>query len=293
MVLFNLNLDDIHPESSAEGTDCGGDRDRGVFGLLREMWKQFPKVRVTLFVTPDWIDRRQPLWGRALRRNVRTWPPGTFRLDRHREWCGWLASLPNTELALHGLHHFAPRGFHSQEFAMLDRAESLRRLRVAEEIFRNAGLRLSRGFRPPGWGVCPGMFEALRDAGFDYVAASGDSTAPVRPGATGSEAGVKGLPLLEPGWHAGLVNLPQNWDCATSTVERGVEIAKAGGLISAKAHIAPAYDGEPIANGLTPAVLKRLLDLLAALEPYDPEFVTLEEVARKFREAAGETPPGR
>lgn len=284
MVRFNLNLDDIHPEAGADGTDCGGDRDRGVFGLLREMWRHFPRVKVTLFVTPDWMDRRQPLWARALRRNTRTWLPGTFRLDRHKEWCGWLASLPNTEVAVHGLHHFAPRGFHSQEFAPLDRVESLRRIHAAGGIFRDAGLRHSLGFRPPGWGVSPGMFEALREAGFQYVATSGDFFAPIRPEATGHGGGVKGLPLLGPGWHEGLVNVPQNWDIAASPVERGVEIAKMGGLLSAKGHIAPAYDGEPISNGLTHATLKRLLDLLAALEPHGPEFVTLEEAAREFRE---------
>lgn len=291
MAQFNLNLDDIHPESSADGTDCGGDRDRGVFGLLREMWRQFPNVKVTLFVTPDWIDRRQPLWSRALRRNSRTWSPGTFRLDRHKEWCGWLASLPNTEVAVHGLHHFAPRGFHSQEFAMLGRAESLRRIRAADGIFREAGLPRSRGFRPPGWGISAGMFEALRDAGFEYAAASGDFSAPVGPEPRGHEAGVQGLPLLGPGEYQGLVNMPQNWDIAHSPVERGVEIAKAGGLVSAKGHIASHYDGEAISNGLTPATLRRLLDLLGALESFDPRFVTLEEAAREFRERG--TPPGR
>lgn len=290
MVSFNLNLDDIHPESSAQSTDCGGDMDAGVFGLLRQLWRRFPGVKVTLFVTPDWIDRRQPLWSRLRGRNTRTWPPGTFRLDRHPEWCRWLSALPNTEIAMHGLHHFSETGFHSQEFTHLGYEESLRRLREAEEIFRRSGLRHSRGFRPPGWGISPGLVRALREMGLDYVALTGDVASPIAPGARGSETGIPGLSLLGPDRWEGLVNLPQNWDIARSTVERGLDIARAGGLISAKGHIASRYDGESIDNGLTPRTLRRLLDLLEALEEFDVRFVTLEEAARRFADG---TPPDR
>ncbi|MBI4361711.1 MAG: DUF2334 domain-containing protein, partial [Euryarchaeota archaeon] len=170
--LFNLNIDDVHPEGSTGAGDCGGDMEEGVFRHLGTLWKRFPQVKVTLFVTPNWQNRRQPLPLRALRLNPRVWRGEPYRLDKHPRWCQWLRGLPNTEIALHGLTHHAPRGHHAQEFQKLSQAEAHQRLHRADEIHQAAGLPHSRGFRPPGWGWNPDLPPVLQKWNCAYIAAS-------------------------------------------------------------------------------------------------------------------------
>ncbi len=294
--VFNFHVDNIHPESNREGWDCGGDRERGVFRHLLDLRKRFPQVKVTLFVTADWTDRSQPLWARALgravpewRRNPRHWPPSTFRLDRHREWCRWLASLEGFELAFHGLHHYNPRGFHGQEFIGLGYDECVSRLRRSEEIFRQTGLPASRGFRSPGWEVTEPLLRALADLNYDYVAGSGDFETPPSRTAVSEGAGLRGPPLIFPAYHRGVLNLPQNWDIRKSSVERGLAIVREGGLLSAKGHINPVYENERYDNGLSEETMNHLCEMLEALEGEEVRYMALSEVARGFR--AGELWP--
>ncbi|MGB9622334.1 MAG: hypothetical protein ACPL07_00680, partial [Candidatus Bathyarchaeia archaeon] len=47
-----IGIDDVHPESSLDGSDCGGNLDRGALGLLERFLERYRNVKVTLFVTP-------------------------------------------------------------------------------------------------------------------------------------------------------------------------------------------------------------------------------------------------
>lgn len=288
--VFSLHVENVHPEGSREGWDSGGDREKGVFRHLLDLRKWFPQVKVTLFITADWMDRSQPLWARALgralprlQRNIRHWPPETFALDRHTDWCAWLASLDGFELAFHGLHHFNPRGFHGQEFVGLDYGECVSRLRKSEAIFQRAGLPASRGFRSPGWEVTEPLLQSLADLNYDYFAGSGDTETPPSRAAVSQGAGLQGVPLLFPAFHRGILNLPQNWNAWKSSVKRGLAIVEQGGLLSAKAHAASVYDGKSYPDGLSEDTMNRLCELLEALEGQEVRYMSLGEVAREFR----------
>lgn len=287
--VFNLNFDDIHPESSKVGTDCGGDREKGVFGYFSRLWKKFPEVKITLFVTPNWIDKSNtefPMYyiNRLLgRKYTREWEMDTFRLDKFRDWCEWLNSFENLELAGHGLYHHRETDPHGAEFHEMDYEECLVRLKKAEEIFSLSGLRTEKGFRPPGWGISDGLFKALRELNYEFIACSGDMTVPVSRNAVVKETGIKNVPLLFPSTYMGMINIPQNWDIKKSDIKRGVEIARLGGLISAKGHIAHNYDGERIENGLNEETFENIIALLEELENMDVRYLSMNEIARESK----------
>lgn len=287
--VFNLNFDDIHPESSTEGSDCGGDREKGVFGYFKRIWKKYPYVKITLFVTPNWIDRsniRFPMYyvNRLLgKKYTREWGMDTFRLDKYKDWCDWLNSFENFELAAHGLYHHRETDPHGAEFLGMSRDECLSRLKTAEEIFSRSGLRVSRGFRPPGWGISDGLFEALRELDYEFIACSGDMNVPITQDAVVKETGIKNVPLLYPSKHCGMVNIPQNWDIKKSDIKRALEIAKLDGLVSAKGHIAGIYDGEVIQNGLNDESFENIMALLEELENFNIRYLTMHEIAQEFK----------
>ena len=54
---LNINIDDVHPESGNYLADCGGDMEKGVFKYILKLIEEFPRIKVTLFVTPNWIDK--------------------------------------------------------------------------------------------------------------------------------------------------------------------------------------------------------------------------------------------
>lgn len=253
---FNLSFDDVHPESSSDGMDCGGDRDSGVFKYLIKLWEKYPKLKITLFVTPNWIDRaNDPFPVKQFKRlaglkYTKTWQDEPFLLTKHKVWCKWLNSFPNCEIAIHGYNHHTDARFHSQEFQNMPYDECKKRLERAECIFRESGLHYVRGFRPPGWGISDELFQALRELNYDFI--SIDSI-PCR---------INNLSRYKVEKYRGLVNVPQNWDIARGTNGEGVDIARKYGLLMAKGHISNSYDGEYIGNGLNGRTFERLCDLL-------------------------------
>src|SRR5205085_9128068 len=48
-----FSVDDVHPATSRDEFDAGGDLGRGALGRLERLLERNPSVRVTLFVTPD------------------------------------------------------------------------------------------------------------------------------------------------------------------------------------------------------------------------------------------------
>lgn len=270
-VYFNLSFDDIHPESSKDGNDCGGDRDEGVFNFFFKLWKICPSLKITLFVTPNWIDRANDSFPvRKLKqifgfKYTNVWNGEPFLLTRHKDWCRWLNSIKNVEIALHGYSHHANSRFHSQEFQGMTYSACKRRLERSEGIFKASGLNYVRGFRPPGWGISDGLFRALGELKYDFV--SLDSI-PCK---------IDSLSRYKIEKYHGLVNVPQNWDIAHGTIAEALDIVEKHGLLMAKGHICDFYDGERIRNGLNDVTFENLCDLLKAIKS-KVSFATMSEI---------------
>lgn len=278
-VYFNLSFDDIHPESSRDGTDCGGDRDDGVFKYFLKLWKIYPRLKITLFVTPNWTDRANDWF--ILRRikgiiglkYTNTWNDEPFNLLKHKEWCQWINSFLNFEILVHGYNHHADRKLHSQEFDGMNKNECRLRLEDAENIMTNAKLLYTRGFRPPGWGISTGLFEALVELKYDFV-----SLDPI-------PCSIEGMSRYKVEMYKGLMNVPQNWDIAYGTPDEAIVIAKKYGFLTAKGHISNYYDGEKIGNGLNEKTFSNvclLLERLMADEEVDIVFATMGDIAREM-----------
>ncbi len=93
-ILLNLNFDDFHTQTDEEG-DFGGDLENGNFRYIKALWDEFPGLKITLFTTPNWIDRpyqyhhyfyhiRKLLGIRPVVPHHNGEP---FRIDKHPEWC--------------------------------------------------------------------------------------------------------------------------------------------------------------------------------------------------------------
>ena len=150
-----MSVDDVHPASDGEGRD----RARTALEHVRRLQIRHPRLKVTLFTTPDWRSITPVPTERLLIRLpvVRHWiygvpvlPRGTKRLDRQPEFCRYLREWDRTEIAIHGLHHVC-RGMEPIfEFAGKSVARCRTMLRSAVEIFSDASLPLVMGVAPPG-----------------------------------------------------------------------------------------------------------------------------------------------
>ena len=275
-VYFNLSFDDVHPESSGDGTDCGGDRDGGVFRYFPRLLRKCPELKITLFVTPNWIDKaNDSFFLRNMKRifgmkYFNTWVGEPFLLTKHKDWCSWLNSFKNIEVAVHGYSHHADRKLHSQEFQDMGYNDCRARLVNAERVFKDAGLNYVKGFRPPGWGISDGLFEALKDLKYDFI--SLDSVA----------CNVGDLSRYKVEDYRGLWNVPQNWDIARGTIDEALEILDKYGLLMAKGHISNYYDGERIGNGLNGVTFGRLCELFERMKDKKSCFVSMKEIARRM-----------
>ncbi len=269
-VLFNLSIDDVHPESSAFISDCGGDKEQGKFRFLLDLLEEFPNMKITLFVTPDWTDKPNDYGLKRLIKKVlklkytNKWEDSPFRLDKHPEWCNWLGSYVDKgvfELGIHGYNHHNINGVavnHSMEFIGLSYSECVRRVRLSEEIFRNAGLRFSKVFRPPGWGTTYDLLKALRKLGYSLSCKSMN---------------------LTPEVVQDIVNIPPNWDIGEDSIEKGIEIADKYGVITAYGHITDSYGREYLSNGLNDVNTLRIRTLLRALaDRFNVMLVTMADI---------------
>ena len=140
MMIYNLNLDDCIPAFTR-------------FDLLDRIIAEFPKVKITLFVTLD-SDvvtencdlRANPDW---IRRLLRYWPT-------------------NIELAYHGYHHSLPD--RHGEFWNLTREHANALLARCEAMAAGLGLPMTKGFRAPKWELSEGTRRALEDRRYLYLA---------------------------------------------------------------------------------------------------------------------------
>lgn len=271
-----FSVDDVHPAGASAPYEAGGALGRGALGRLERLLEAHPRLRVTLFVTPDWrpisvLPTRKLLGCTPLLRSramlAPTWKRSAMRLDRHPDFVAYLRSLPRSEVAAHGLHHAHPGPRVTVEFQRQSRATCAAMLRRARGIFEDAGLPLCPGFQPPGWQAPPNLIAALGEAGFAFLSSARDLDTPVAPEARCAGSGLQGVPMLRPAWlqPGGPLHLPVNFQ-ATSRRERAFEIVEAGGLISIKAHVAKHMLGHVMRDGLDDAYVADLDALFGELE---------------------------
>jgi hypothetical protein len=262
-----ISVDDVHPAAD-------GDAGNGVLRHLRTLLDRHPLLRPTLFVTPDW----RPAHLVATRRlgripflsarvyHIDLHPKGLLRLDRHPEFVAELLALPRTELAPHGLHHVHRGPKLAVEFQEQSQAECVRAVREAMQIFAAAGLKLTKGFCPPGWNLPPPLLAALEELEFAYVTAARDIQTPIRPDATNAMSGLRDVSIVRPELigRGRIVHLPVNFQ-ATSPRERAYRVIEAGGVLSIKAHAFKHEGGHTMLDGLDDSYCSSLDALLADL----------------------------
>ena len=202
-------IDDVHPAGSQDHFDAGGDLGHGALGWAEWLLERHPRLRITLFVTPDWrlrdIARTRRWLARVplLRERVH-WAPlapkGRFRVDRFPQFVAYLNSLPRTDCAVHGLHHAHVGPRRATEFQEQSRERCRTMVREARRIFEAAGLRHVAGFAAPAWNTPPSLCAALHDTGFRFVASARDLQTPVSRRARTAMSGLRGASLIHPTW---------------------------------------------------------------------------------------------
>src|SRR6266404_5100252 len=182
-----FSVDDVHPATSQDEFDAGGDLGRGALGRLER-----------LVPTRKWLTRVP-----VLRERVH-WAPltprGHFRIDRFPKFVAYLNAMPRTDCALHGLNHAHPGPRMAVEFQEQSRSECSALLQEARQIFATAGLRPVQGFAAPAWSTPPSLCEALSDADFHFVTSARDLDTPVSGRARTAMSGVHGASLIHPMW---------------------------------------------------------------------------------------------
>lgn len=295
-----LSIDDIHPGTSADAYEAGGDLEKGQLGIVRRLLERQPALRVTLFTTPDWrqispfpTPPRAWLGRIPILRDVvhlaATLPPGTMALERHPAFVSFLASLPRTEIALHGLHHIHPGPNVPVEFQRQDADECAAMLRAGQAVFGRAGLPRAAGMQPPAWNAPAPLVAAAEREGLVYLAAARDVVTPIAAGATTAMSGPRGMSLVGPEFFPGtrVVHLCSNFQ-ATSPASRALGIIELGGVVCIKAHIVKQYGTYVALDGIDELYcnyIDLLVDTLRARYGDAVWFATMGEVARAFRDA--------
>jgi Uncharacterized protein conserved in bacteria (DUF2334) len=246
-----FSVDDVHPAPIAAGA----------LGHVRWLQKRHPQLRVTFFTTPDWRTLDPYPTRRWLARipivrdhvfMVDVHPRGTFRLDRHPDFCAMLRGWERAEVALHGLHHVT-RGMQPVlEFANRSASQCRAVIEEATRILDDAGVPFVRGMGAPGWHAPAPLLEAMRETGFKFIASARDLDTPIASDALTNGSGMKNVSLIAPQrLDSGLVHFPVNFQ-ATSSIERACAILESGGLLSIKAHLLAESGAYRALDGLTP-----------------------------------------
>jgi hypothetical protein len=242
-----LSVDDIHPGTSLDSYEAGGDLAAGALGRLVRLQRKHHKLKATLCVTPDWrLDSLVPNsgllrhipWANRHVHWTRLQRPGRFRLDRHPQFVGYLNALERCEIVPHGLLHTHAGPDFAVEFQEQSEAECAATVQQALHIFRAAGLQFVRGYVPPSWNAPENLIAALSQLGFRFLSSARDLETRVSPDAVTAMSGLTGVSLIYPHRISddGLVHLSCNFQ-ATSPFERAVQILSHGGVLHIKAHI--------------------------------------------------------
>ncbi len=255
-----FTVDDVHPGRSTDAFEAGGDLAQGALGHIDWLLCRHAHLHCTLFVTPDWRQVRPHAHRGVLSRIPmvrdrvylsRPLPLGSMRLDRHPGFVRYLATLPRTDVALHGLHHLRRGPLPLVEFRGLSQRQCNNLLRRAMRIFHRAGLLFSPGVCPPAWHFSDNLGEAMIHNGLRWVASARDLETPIHRCALTGGSGLTGVSLLYPQTILGgrLVHIPTNFQ-ATSSIDRAIAVIEAGGLVSVKAHISKYLPGHTLLDGM-------------------------------------------
>jgi hypothetical protein len=296
-----FSVDDVHPSSTRDGCDAGGDLGAGALGRLAWLQQRHRDLKVTLCVTPDWrldslvadtaVLRHVP-WLRWRVHWTRVRSAGHFRIDRFPEFVGYLNGLERCEVVPHGLHHAHVGPRFAVEFQEQTERQCLATLGRALEIFGSAGLKFVPGFVPPAWHAPPALIAALSRLDVQFLSAARDLDTPVTRAALTAHSGLTGVSLIYPELvGAGrLVHLSCNFQ-ATSPVERAVRILELGGVLHVKAHIFKSGKGHVMSDGLDQLYcnyLDLLFDHLSARFGAALWWPHLSEIARRVRTCHGD-----
>jgi hypothetical protein len=292
-----FSIDDIHPASSQDPYEAGGDMGAGALGRLLRLQKRHPDLKASLSVTPDWrLDRLVPNIGPLrhlpmIRRHVywvRRHEPGRFRLDRHPAFADWLNKLERCEIVPHGLTHSHTGPRFAVEFQ--DESQGECRAIVLESlgIFRCAGIRVAPGYVPPAWNAPPPLIRALDELGIEFLSSARDIETPIAAGARTAMSGLQQMSLIYPQviGPRGLVHITSNFQ-ATSPVERAMAIIEAGGVLHIKAHVFKAAGGRVMLDGFDDLYCNYLDALFSILKARWAEqlwWAHLSEVTKRVRE---------
>lgn len=255
-----FSVDDIHPGTSQDAYEAGGDLAAGALGRLVRLQRRHPKLKATLCVTPDWrldslvanswVLRHLP-WANRYVHWTRLHPAGRFRLDRHPRFVRFLNGLERCEIVPHGLYHahVGPRLAAEFQDESEDRCAAL--VQQALDIFAAGKLRFVRGFVPPAWNAPPALIAVLGRMGFQFLSSARDLETPVSSDALTAMSGLNGVSLIHPQvlGDRGLVHLSCNFQ-ATAPFERAVQILELGGVLHVKAHIFKSDGRHVMADGL-------------------------------------------
>jgi hypothetical protein len=265
-----FSIDDVHPSTSGDDYEAGGDLAGGALGRLEWLQRRHPRLQTTLCVTPDWrLNRLAPnQWRRFIpwvRHHVH-WTTlhgrGRFRLDRHPNFVTYLNQLPRCQIILHGLTHAHKGPRFAVEFQSQTEAQCIDTIKRGIGIFELADVRFARGYAPPSWEAPPALLAALSRLGFEFVASARDVVTPIAAEARTSHSGILGASLIYPETLAAtrLVHISSNFQ-ATSCLDRALQILELGGVLHIKAHIFKFAGGRVMLDGLDDAYCN-YLDLL-------------------------------
>ncbi len=291
-----FSIDDVHPASSRDDYETGGDLGAGALGRVEKLLHQHQGLQATLFVTPNWrpkglVRRHSPLTYIPGLRRTAIWPsvhpPDKMRVDRHPEFVAYLNRMPRIEVAMHGLHHLHPGPRFAVEFQDQSRDECTDMLRTGLGIFESAGLQHSGGFQPPAWNMPDSLAAALGDEQFSYVSSGRDLHTPVTQDALTDMSGVRGVSLIYP-QHLpanSLLHFSANFQ-ASSTPQRAFDIIDCGGLLSIKAHIFKSGGGHTMIDGMDDLYCNYLDLLFSTLEQRYGDslwWTSMGEISKRLR----------
>jgi len=297
-----MSVDDIFPGTSQSAYEAGGDLEKGALGRLLWLLGRHPKLKLTLFVTPDWrrispaahrFWRHVP-WIRDRLYLASILPKGTMDLRNHPKFVAFLNAMPRTEIAIHGLHHINRGRSVSVEFENNDSAACTAMLTEAIRIFEESGLSYVRGLQPPGWNCSQALLQSCRDTGIEWIASARDIRTPVSKEARTAMSGLSGVSMLFPERIASnLMHISTNFQ-ATSAPDRAFDILDAGGVLSIKAHITKNVPGHTHLDGVDDLYmnyLDRLFDDIEQRYGDAINWTTLGRLAASLSESSATPQP--
>lgn len=298
-----FSVDDVHPSTSGDPYEAGGDLGRGALGRIERLLERHRQLKATLFVTPDWrpvqlvrsrIAARLPLLSDCVY-HVDLHPKGRFRLDRCPHFVRYLNGLPRVETAPHGLHHVHRGPNLAVEFQEQTYRQCVDTLKKSIEIFESAGLDYVKGFAPPGWNLPDSLSAALADLNFKFVSSARDLRTPIARDARSRMSGLENVSLIRPEpISEELIHVPVNFQ-ATSKPDRARQIVACNGLLSVKAHVFKRGGGYTMADGLDDAYCEYLDGLFFDLrQRYGDSlwWTSMREIAERCRVAHGDRSSG-